>query len=144
MSLEPLDNLVRAGQLKEEAPDQSEFDGLLQSGANRLKDAGNEQLSIDSQFDLAYNAAHSLSLAALRWHGYRPDKLRYIVFQALQHTLNLPPADWRILDKAHNSRNNAEYEGYFGVDEQLLREVLRVTQTVHKAVIRLGSVPKAS
>ena len=67
-----LDNLVKIGQLKVEAKAQSEFDGLVRSGMARLKDMGTKSLSIESRFDLLYNAAHSLSLAALRWHGYRP------------------------------------------------------------------------
>lgn len=142
MSSEALDNLVRTGQLKHEPADQAEFDGLRESGINRLKDAGNKSLSVDSQFDLAYNAAHALSLAALRWHGYRPSNKRYIVFQALQHTLGLPPAQWRILDKAHSERNNAEYEGYSNVDEKLLADLLRVALLVHDEVTKLGPVPQ--
>ena len=143
MSLEALDNLVRSGQLKNESPDQAEFDGLRESGINRLIDAGNKTLSVDSQFDLAYNAAHALSLAALRWHGYRPSNRRYIVFQALQHTLGLLPAQWRILDKAHSERNNAEYEGYSNVDETLLAELLRVAKLVCDEVAKLGPVPQS-
>ena len=104
MSSEPLDNLVKTKVLKAEPADQTEFDGLLKLGTNRLKDARNEDKSPESRFDLAYNAAHALALAAMRWHGYRPDRQRFIVFQALQHTLNLTPGQWRVLDKAHASR----------------------------------------
>jgi hypothetical protein len=41
----PLDNLVAIGQLKKEAGDQREFDGLIRSGRTRLKDAQIEGLS---------------------------------------------------------------------------------------------------
>lgn len=58
-----LDNLVRIGQLKAEPPAQAEFDGLVRSGLVRLRDAENAALSLESRFDLAYNAAHALSLA---------------------------------------------------------------------------------
>ena len=142
MSLEPLDNLVQLRLLKLELPNQAEFDGLLNSGTTRLKDACNEANSIEGRFDLAYNAAHALSLAAMRWHGYRPDNKRYLVFQALEHTLGLPAALWRVLDKAHRARNSAEYEGYFDVDEQLLAEVLKVTEILRGKVAALGSAPK--
>lgn len=142
MSSVALDNLVRAGSLKREPPDQAEFDGLLRLGTNRLKDAGNKDNSPEGRFDLAYNAAHALSLAAMRWHGYRPDRQRFIVFQALQHTLDLPPAKWRVLDKAHSSRNLAEYEGYFEVDEQLLAEVLTIAEIVRARVTSLGPIPR--
>ncbi|HVS14100.1 MAG TPA: hypothetical protein VMV46_09250 [Thermoanaerobaculia bacterium] len=72
--------------LKREPPAPSELEGLIASAVARLRDAENEDLSYDSRFDLAYNAAHALALAALRSHGYRADK-RYLVFQALAHTL---------------------------------------------------------
>ena len=37
---------------------QLEFSGLLRSGEARLHDAANPSLAAESQFDLAYNAAH--------------------------------------------------------------------------------------
>lgn len=85
MTLPPLDNLVAIGQLKLEAKNQAEFDGLIHSASVRFNDACNESLSMESRFDLAYNAAHALALAALRWHGYRSTN-RYLVFQVLPHT----------------------------------------------------------
>lgn len=126
-----LENLVTAGILKAEPPAVGEIEGLIRSGATRLHDAENDSLSIESRFDLAYNAAHALSLAALRWHGYRADK-RYVVFQALAHTLSLSPALWRILNDAHRRRNVIEYEGLVDVDQALLDAVIRVTSEIAK------------
>jgi len=73
-NLANLGNLAKIGQLKHEPPAQAELDGLLKSGRRRPKDAGNASNAIESRFDLAYNAAHALALAALRWHGYRSEK----------------------------------------------------------------------
>src|SRR5579872_192055 len=98
MSLPKLDNLVRIRQLKAEPAAQSEIDGLLRSGGARLKDTQLQGLSLDSRLDLAYNAAHAFSLAALRWHGYRSEN-RYTVFQCLEHTVSLPSEQWRVLDQ---------------------------------------------
>lgn len=117
--MEPLDNLVRARQLKAEPFVPSEFDGLVRSGRARLADAANSTLSRYGRFDLAYNAAHALALAALRFHGYRSEN-RYIVFQCLQHTLQMPSEQWRVLDQAHNKRNVAEYSGDAEIDDPLL------------------------
>ncbi|HXH41905.1 MAG TPA: hypothetical protein VNN08_24995 [Thermoanaerobaculia bacterium] len=139
MALTSLDNLVRVGQLKAEPPAQSELDGLIRSGMARLNDAENKALSLESRFDLAYNAAHALSLAALRWHGYRSDN-RYLVFQTLAHTLKLPAEQWRVLDSAHRKRNFIEYEGLADVDEQLVAALLRVTGEVAARVTKLGTV----
>jgi hypothetical protein len=136
-----LDNLVRIGQLKVEPAAQVEIEGLLRSGAARIKDAENEQLSIESRFDLAYNAAHAFSLAALRFHGYRSES-RFLVFQSLQHTLQLPPAKWRVLDQAHKKRNLVEYEGGVEVDISLLTALIRIARDVEAAVLALGPLPR--
>lgn len=107
-----LANLARLAKLTPEPGTRGEFAGLLTSGAEQLADARNEELALSSRFDLAYNAAHAFSLAALRWHGYRSEN-RHLVFQLLPHTLGLPAATWRVLAKAHELRNVAEYEGHF-------------------------------
>lgn len=136
MSAEALENLARIGQLKREPAAQAEFVGLLRSGRRRLQDAGNETLSPESRFDLAYNAAHALALGALRWHGFRSDS-RYLVFQCLQHTLALPSEQWRVLDQTHRKRNLAEYEGHLDLDVALIEAILRVASEVERRVAQL-------
>ncbi len=129
MAHEQLDNLVKIGKLRAEDSTSPEVAGLIRSGLARLADARNRSLNIESRFDLAYNAAHALSLAALRAHGYRSEN-RYLVFQCLQHTLQLPNEQWRVLDQAHRKRNIAEYEGDIEIDEQLVEALIRVTDEV--------------
>ena len=133
MSTEELDSLVKSGQLKSEPGTRAEFDGLVSSARKRLADARNDRLSSESRFDLAYNAAHAFALAAMRRHGYRPEK-RYVVFQALGHTLGVSAAVWRVLAKSHNQRNLAEYEGYSEVDEQLLSDLIRCATELEAAI----------
>jgi hypothetical protein len=126
----PLENLCGPSKpLAAEAPDAREFAGLLRSGLARLTDAQIAQLSLESRFDLAYNAAHALCLAALRWHGYRSSN-RFIVFQVLPHTLSLGPEVWRVLAKGHEIRNLGEYEGYLDVDERIVRDLIAACQRV--------------
>ncbi len=133
-----LDNLTgQSGPLAKEPPDQNEFNGLKRSGFARLHDAANTELSLESRFDLAYNAAHALCLAALRSHGFRA-KHRYIVFQVVPHTLGLGPEVWRILAKAHDTRNLGEYEGDLNVDERLVTDLVVAAQTVATAVQQLA------
>lgn len=112
-----LANLAPIGKLAVEPGGKGEIDGLIASAEERLRDARNEQLALSGRFDLAYCAAHALSLAALRWHGYRSQN-RYLAFQALPHTLGQPPGVWRVLAKAHDVRNAAEYEGHSQGSEQ--------------------------
>lgn len=130
----PLENLTGPGKaLRAEPPDAAEIDGLLKTGSARLKDASNPQLSLESRFDLAYNASHALCLAALRRQGYRSSQ-RYIVFQVLPHTLGLGPEVWRVLDKCHNTRNLGEYEGLLDIDERLVTDLVKATQAVADAL----------
>ncbi len=135
MNLGNLDNLVKSRQLKVEAFDQKEFDGLVKSAQRRFVDANNASLSIESRFDLAYNAAHSFALAALRRQGYRAEN-RYIVFQVLPHTLGLGPEVWRVLTKCHERRNVIEYEGYFEIEEQLLEDLLVATKILRDKAVK--------
>ena len=128
-----LANLQRIGKIKAEPPNARELAGLLASGERRLTDAQRADLAFDSRFDLAYNAAHALALYALRRLGYRSDN-RYLVFQALPHTLGLPAAQWRVLARAHEQRHLAEYEGHLGHDDQLLVDLLAATGPMLSAI----------
>ena len=132
--LQALDHLCGPGKpLKAEALDANELAGLLRTGIARLTDARNTALALESRFDLAYNAAHALCLAALRRMGYRSGN-RYIVFQVLPHTLGLGPEVWRVLDKCHNTRNLGEYEGLLDVDERLVNDLIFAAQAVANAI----------
>jgi len=134
----PLENLCGPGKpLTHEPRDKREFAGLKRSALARLKDAGNPSNSLESRFDLAYNAAHALSLAALRHHGYRSAN-RYIVFQVLPHTLGLGPEVWRVLSKCHDIRNLGEYEGDLNVDERVVADLLDACSKVAERLEELG------
>lgn len=133
MTSPELENLVRAGKLKREPPAAGEIEGLQRSGEARLSDAPRAELSIESRFDLAYNAAHVLALAALRRLGYRSEN-RYLVFQTLPHTLGLPASTWRVLAKGHELRNLAEYEGLLEVDERLVADLIDAARAVLAAL----------
>jgi len=139
MTSQQFKNLVDTGQLKEEPVDQGEFDGLVHSGRSRLIDSRLDVLSIESQFDLSYNAAHALALAALRWKGYRSDN-RYIVFQCLPHTLGVSPEVWRILAHCHNLRNWGEYEGFLEVNKRLVVDLIQAAEVVLSEVDKLGNI----
>lgn len=136
-----LENLCGANRpLKAELPDAREFAGLVRAAKSRLNDASNSTLALESRFDLAYNAAHGLCLAALRWHGYRANH-RYIVFQVLPHTLGLGPTVWRVLSNCHDVRNLGEYEGDLNIDDRLLADLLAACSAV---ATRVGRLPPVS
>ena len=129
-----LENLAGPGKpLVAEPPDEAQILGLQRSGLARLKDVNHPSLSVETRFDIAYNAAHSLCLAALRRKGYRA-RHRYIVFQVLPHTLGLGPEVWRVLSRAHDLRNLAEYEGNVEVDERFVVDLIKACEVVASAV----------
>ena len=140
MTSKELENLAKTGKLRAESGDRQELDGLLKSARARLSDARVEALSIESRFDLAYNASHALALAALRWHGYRSEN-RYLVFQCLQHTLGLGPEVWRVLSLCHDRRNRVEYQGHVDIDEQLVADLIAASEILLEKISALGPVP---
>ena len=123
--------------MRRETPDATEFAGLVRSAVVRLADAENLDNSLESRFDLAYNAAHALCLAAMRHSGFRAQN-RYVVFQALPHTLGLGPEVWRVLAKCHQIRNQGEYEGDLNIDERMVKDLVNACRTVVTAVKALA------
>ena len=136
MTSPELERLAELGALKREPPARREYEGLVSSGQARLRDASRTDLALESRFDLAYNAAHALALAALRRRGYRSDN-RFLVFQALPHTAGLDEAEWRFLSKCHERRNLAEYEGIVDLEERLVSDLLNVAERLLAAVLAL-------
>jgi len=140
MGKQELDNLVAIKKLQAEPASRKEFDGMLASGRRSLKDSQYEELETDSQFTLAYGAAHSFALAALRQHGYRSED-RITVFQTLVHTVATAKADLQIFLRAHNERNLAAYEGRIDIDEELLADLIQCTKRLETAVGKLAPPP---
>jgi hypothetical protein len=136
----PLDNLVAGGSLHREAPNGAEYEGLVRSGRIRLGDAASTSNALVSRFDLAYNGAHALCLAALRRLGYRPANKRYVVFQTLPHTLGLGPEVWRVLDLGHSRRNRSEYEGDLDLSERFVADLVVAANKVLAELDRLGPI----
>lgn len=133
MTSPELERLADRGSLHREPPIADELAGLVTSGERLLTDAANQALSLESRFHLAYDAAHALSLAALRQAGYRSTN-RYLVFQCLAHTLGASPATLRLLANAHQKRNSAQYEGVFAVSERFVEEVLATVGAILTAL----------
>lgn len=129
-----LERLAALGELKAERFTRKEQDALLSRARNLLADASKPQLSREGRFSLAYGAAHALATAALRLHGYRSAN-RYLVFQCLEHTAGLTPAQCRLFALAHERRNRIEYESGLVIEEALLEDLLRATENLLRRVV---------
>lgn len=130
MTHEQLDNLVNEGKLKKGTVAAQGIAKLISTGEARLRDAKNEQLSEESRFELAYNAVHALSLAALQMAGYRPNWNRYIVFISLEYTLGISNKKRRILKDAHRIRNLVQYEGGAEITGELIKAIIRISEEI--------------
>ena len=56
-------------------------------------------------------------------------------------TLGVPSAVWRVLATAHEKRNLSEYEGWYGMDERLVTDVVAAAKKVRDALRTLGPLP---
>jgi hypothetical protein len=131
-----LERLALSGELKAERFTRQEFDGLLRLARDRLSDARRPDLSMESRFDLAYNASHALATAALRVHGYRSAN-RCLAFQCLQHTAGLDPVRCRLFALCHDRRNRAEYQGSFDIGDALLESLVQAATELQDVVARM-------
>ncbi len=59
-------------------------------------------------------------------------------FNGLIFSLNA--STWRVLAKAHEHCNIAEYEGHLEVDEQLLFDLINAAEKVYSSAIAFGPV----
>lgn len=110
-----LENLIGKG-LQREHTSQAEIARFLAKITIKLKDAQNETLSLDTRFDIAYEALLQIGLAALRANGYRPDSRgghHVLALQTLVTTINYPQEKTRLLDEFRRQRGLGLYDGSF-------------------------------
>jgi len=110
-----LENLLKIGQLKEQAPDANEIRRLIAAAERSLADARVTTISPETRFDAAYKAVMQTALVALIAHGYRPDTKRpghhATVVQGLSLTIGLVASRVIVLDALRRQRNVSDYTG---------------------------------
>lgn len=127
-----LENLVGKG-LQKEPCSAKEIQRFLGKIATKLADAQGEGLSLDSRFDLAYEALLQIGLAALRANAYRPDSRgghHLLALQTLDTTMDYPKEKLRLLDEFRRQRANGLYDGSF---DPTHAEVQAIVSTVSNA-----------
>ena len=142
-----LQNLHALGKLLLEAPIADDIRHYLQRGDRYLakaKAAASEGNN-DDLFDHLYDAAFSYSWAALSLAGFRA-RDRYLAFQCLDHTTDIPREDWVFLSKLHNTRNDLVY-GSSGQPHKALSKLpsdwptqfMQITERLNTEVNRIFS-----
>jgi hypothetical protein len=114
-----LDNLVGRG-LQREPASPEEIKRFCTKITTKLADAEVLSLSLDSRFDLAYEALFQIGLAALRANGFRPDSRgghHVIALQTLDTTIKYPREKLRLLDQFRRNRAAGLYDGSFEPSE---------------------------
>lgn len=133
MTSPELDRLADSGYLEREPPVANQVEALIAAGEEQLRDAEVSRLSLRSRFHLAYGAAYALASAALRRAGFRAGN-RYLAFQALEHTLSIGAPTWRVLARAHQLRNQLEYDAVGRPDERLVTDTIEAARVVLNAL----------
>lgn len=133
MTSPELERLADRRLLERELASAQELETLRATGERRLADASRAVNSLESRFTLAYDAAYAFALVALRRAGYRSAS-RYLVFQCLEHTLDLPANTRRLLTTAHERRNRFLYDGVLDFSERVVTEIVAAASAVLDAL----------
>ena len=131
-----LENLIGKG-LQREPASVEEIRRFLAKIGTKLKDAGKDSISLDSRFDLAYEALLQIGLAALRANNLRPDSRgghHVLALQTLHNSIGYPREKLRLLDEFRRQRATGLYDGSF-VPTQTELDELRATAAELKAYL---------
>jgi hypothetical protein len=110
-----LENLLGKG-LQQEPSNAKEIHRFLAKVTTKLADAQSRHVSLDSRFDLAYEALLQIGLVALRANGLRPDSRgghHQLALQTLNATIAYPREKLRLLDEFRRKRSVGLYDGSF-------------------------------
>lgn len=132
-----LETLLGRG-LQQEPTDAAEIARFLTKIKAKLSDCQAQSISLESRFDIAYEALLQCGLAALRAHGLRPDSRgghHVLAIQTLPTTIGYPRERIRILDEFRKQRAAGLYDGSFNPSEAELRTLIEVTEELHVQLI---------
>jgi hypothetical protein len=121
-----LENLIGKG-LQREPSSAEEIHRFLAKITTRLADAQNDVISLDSRFDLAYEALLQIGLVALRANNLRPDSRgghHILALQTLNTSIGYPREKLRLLDEYRRQRATGLYDGSFVPTQAEFNELL--------------------
>lgn len=121
-----LDNLVGRG-LEKADTDKGEISRYLAKIRRKLDDSKKRSISLDSRFDIAFEALLQIALAALRANGYRTTSEaghQQLAIQLLPKSLGIEPGEIRTLDEYRKKRSIGLYEADFDPSESEVKAVI--------------------
>ncbi|MBI5547631.1 MAG: hypothetical protein HY901_27425 [Deltaproteobacteria bacterium] len=126
------------GWLRPHQTSRKEITGLLSIVARDLADAGEQAISADWRFGIAYNAALKLCTILIHASGYRPEKTlqHYRTLQALPLIMGeARKDDAAYLETCRIKRNKVEYDQAGGATGADAQELLEFATTLREDVL---------
>lgn len=121
-----LENLIGKG-LQREMASAEEISRLLAKIAIKLSDSQESIISLDSRFDLAYEALLQIGITALRANNLRPDSRgghHVLALQTLHTSIGYPREKLRMLEEFRRQRAVGLYDGSFVPTQTELDELI--------------------
>ena len=127
-----LEDWLNEGRLRQHKTSKNEIKQLLAVFARDMTDAQSNTISIDRRFATAYNAALTVSTAALAANGYRAagEGHHYWVIQSLAFTLKLDSESIEVFNRFRRKRNTIDYERIGTVSEREVLETLELARSI--------------
>src|SRR3972149_4352135 len=127
-----LEDWLNEGRLRQHKTSKQEINQLLAVFARDMADAQSTTISIDRRFATAYNAALTVSVAALAASGYRAagEGHHYWVIQSLVFTLQLGDETIEEFNRFRRKRNTIDYERIGAVSEREVQEMLELAKGI--------------
>jgi len=132
-----LDNLIGKG-LQREPCDAAEITRFLDKIGTKLHDASNPAISLESRFDIAYEAMLQAGLTALRAHDLRPDARgghHILALQTLEKSIGFPGDKIRFIDSFRKQRAAGLYDGSFEPSEAEVTALRAAAEEVRKTLV---------
>ena len=133
-----LDNLVGRG-LEKAPTNKAEISRYLAKIRRKLEDSRKSSISLDSRFDIAFEALLQIALAALRVNGYRTTTEaghQQLALQLLPKSIGIEPAEIRTLDEYRKKRSIGLYEADFDPSESEVKAVIRSVERLLEKLTR--------
>lgn len=127
-----LEDWLNEGRLRQHKTSKSEIKQLLAVFARDMADAQSNAISTDRRFATAYNAALTVSTAALAASGYRAagEGHHYWLIQSLAFTLQLDTETIEEFNRFRRKRNTIDYERIGTVSEKEVLEMLELAKSI--------------
>ena len=132
-----LRNWENSGWLLRHKTTPQEIRDLLRIADRDLSDCETKGLSSDWRFNIAYNAALQLSIAALAACGYRTSRQahHYRSVQSLALTLGILAPWIDALDHFRKKRNMSDYEQADLISDQEVQEMIALAKDLKQKVL---------